>query len=76
MLESRKTDDGLRRRRQCVSCGTRFSTVEARVLAPAPKIEPSKQEKSKKAPKAERVKARRAIEDYFEDIDIGERYRW
>lgn len=76
MLESRKTEDGLRRRRQCVSCGTRFSTVEARVMAPAPKIEPLKAEKPKKPPKIERVKARRAIEDYFEDIEIGGRYRW
>ena len=29
VTDSRATDDGIRRRRQCISCGERFTTVEA-----------------------------------------------
>jgi transcriptional repressor NrdR len=29
VTDSRASDDGIRRRRQCISCGERFSTVEA-----------------------------------------------
>ena len=29
VTDSRATDDGIRRRRQCVACGERFTTVEA-----------------------------------------------
>ncbi|MEO6397047.1 MAG: transcriptional regulator NrdR [Tepidiformaceae bacterium] len=29
VTDSRATDDGIRRRRQCISCGERFSTMEA-----------------------------------------------
>ena len=29
MTDSRANDDGIRRRRQCIACGERFSTVEA-----------------------------------------------
>ena len=29
VTDSRANDDGIRRRRQCIACGERFSTVEA-----------------------------------------------
>lgn len=38
VLESRRRDDGTYRRRECLSCGARFSTMETVVgLKPGPK---------------------------------------
>jgi hypothetical protein len=80
VLESRKTSDGLKRRRKCTLCAYRFTTVE-RILEvqpvpkpakPAPQIRP-------KPTKTDKVHVRRRIEDLaLEDsyFDTGSRYRW
>lgn len=84
VLESRKTADGLKRRRKCLTCESRFSTIEKIVCAPkiiAPILKPAKEIKPIKSKTKDRklakVATRRLVEDLeYDNLDIGSRYRW
>lgn len=83
VLESRRRDDGMYRRRECPSCGARFSTMETVVgLKPGPKSQkpeaPAKPAKLKgikpAPPRAAPVRRvddfwlRNETHDYHEDL--------
>lgn len=79
VVDSRDTEKGLRRRRLCMDCGFRFSTLESVLPERAREIKPVKnkplftpKEISEKI-KKKKVTARRGVEDMLiarEDADI------
>ncbi len=71
VLESRRRDDGMYRRRECPSCGARFSTMETVVgLKPGPKSQkPEAQAKPAKPkgikPAPPRAAPVRRVDDFW-----------
>lgn len=63
VLESRLTDGGVRRRRECLKCGTRFATIEACVTKKAAKP----REEKKIPPLVKTVEGKRRPEYWPED---------
>lgn len=70
VLDSRKRDDGIYRRRSCPSCGTRFSTMEIIVAGIKPGPRPAKVEPKPEKKKVVRVaKPAPKKRDYWHEIE-------
>ena len=79
VIESRTSDAGIRRRRLCLLCANRFTTIETELVQP--KREPKKEAKPVKQKPAKleakhKVKTRRDIEDISYEYEETSRYRW
>lgn len=83
VLESRAAEDGIRRRRECIVCGERFTTMETMVgktLKAAPASRPKPVAKPKAKPKKpvatpkQRLAARRAVEDRMINAAVNDNF--
>lgn len=78
VIDSRIEEQGVRRRRECLACGARFTTMEVTMdqlhqarTKPAPAAKPKPKPAPKPAPtKKARADARRRIEDRREFRDV------